>query len=400
MFKFFEAKKVPKIIPYGRQTVTNADIKSVKKVLQSDYLTQGPMVEKFEKFFSSKTSSKFSLTINSATSGLHLACLALGLKKGDYLWTSPISFVASANCGLYCGANIDFVDIEPSTGLISIDELKLKLEKAEKEGKLPKIIIPVHLAGVSCDMKSIKTLSEKYKFSIIEDASHAIGGKYENLSVGSCKYSSICVFSLHPVKIITSGEGGIVNTNDQKLYEKMKKLRSHGIEKNKNNFVGKNFDPWIYEQQSLGFNYRLTDIQCALAYSQLKRLDQIVITRNDLLNKYRVILENLPVTLLEIPKEVRSSVHLAIIRLNSKDPLLHKNIFQYLKDKRIGVQLHYSPIHLQPFYRKLGFDLGDFPNAEFYAKNSITIPLYPGLKIKEQNYIVKTLKEYFFNSGK
>ncbi len=394
---FNKKKKNITHIPYGKQTITREDIKSVVKVLKEPFLTQGPMVDRFEKQFSSKTLSKYAVSVNSATSGLHIACLALGLKENDWLWTSPITFVASANCGLYCGAKIDFVDIDPSTGLMCMEKLKLKLHKAENENKLPKIIIPVHLAGTSCNMKVLKKLSERYKFSIIEDASHATGGKYDDMPVGCCKYSSISVFSFHPVKIITSGEGGIATTNNKNLYEKMKYLRSHGVIKNREEFIGNNYEPWIYEQQALGFNYRLTDIQCALAISQLKKLDQIVKERNSLLERYKFLLSDLPVSLLDKPGNVYSSFHLAIVRINEKNASLHKRVFQNLRKKGIGVQLHYFPVHLQPFYIKFGFKIGDFPNAEDYAKNAITIPLYPGLKRKQQEYVVKSLKESLFN---
>ena len=375
-------------IPYGRQTITEKDIENVVSVLRSDLITQGPIVNVFEESIAKKVSSNYAVATNSATSALHIACLALGLKKGDWLWTSSITFVASANCGLYCGAKIDFIDINPQTGLICIESLSLKLQEAEKNGKLPKVLIPVHLGGASCDMKEIKKLADKYGFLIIEDASHAIGGKYHESPVGSCSYSSITIFSLHPVKIITAGEGGIATTNDINLYQKMISLRSHGIEKNRDKFFEKTTQPWKYEQQLLGFNYRITDIQCALGLSQLERLENIVEERNRLLNRYQKLLIDLPINLLEIPKDVLSSVHLAIIRLESSSPKIHENIFKYLRTNNIGVQLHYSPVHLQYYFRNLGFKDGYLPNSEDYGVNAITIPLFPGLNDEEQEFIV------------
>ena len=385
-------KNIKKIIPYGKQTVTEEDISKVVEVLKSPFLTQGPVVKEFEKAIALKTNSKYSLSFNSATSALHIACLALGLKEGDWLWTSPTTFVASSNCGLYCKANIDFVDIDSSNGLINIEELSNKLEKAKKLNILPKILIPVHLAGSSCDMKKIKKLSEIYGFHIIEDASHALGGKFEGTPVGSCKYSSICVFSCHPVKIITSGEGGIATTNDSKLYETMEELRSHGITKRRDKLLKDDPEPWFYEQQKLGFNYRITDIQSALGLSQLKRLDLIVKERNRLFLIYQNLLKELPLKMLDIPANVTSSIHLAIVSLKIYNPKIHREIFEELQKKGIGVQVHYIPVHLHPYYRNLGFKEGDFPNAERYSKNCFSIPLFPGLTEDEQNYVVEQIK--------
>ncbi len=386
-------KEIPQYIPYGKQTVTDDDISSVVEVLKSPFLTQGPVIKKFEDRISKKTNSKYSLSFNSATSALHIACLSLGLGKGDWLWTSPTTFVASANCGRYCGANVDFVDINPLTGLIDIEKLSLKLKYAKNINKLPKILIPVHLAGTSCNMSEIKKLSDIYGFDIIEDASHALGGKYKGKPVGCCEYSRICVFSCHPVKIITTGEGGIITTNDKNIFEKMEKLRSHGITKKKDNFLNSDPAPWHYEQQDLGFNYRITDIQCALGLSQLERLEEIVLERNSLLERYRKLLHDLPLKLMEIPKDVFSAVHLGIIRFLNYDPLIHKSIFKDLKNNGIGVQIHYIPVHLQPYYKKFGFKEGDFPNSESYAKNSFSLPLYPGISSEIQEYVVTKLKE-------
>ena len=378
-------------IPYGRQTITSEDIEEVVKVLKSPLITQGPIVPRFENELSKRLSAPYSICVNSATSALHIACLALGLKKGDIAWTSPTTFVASANCIKYCGADIDFVDINPISGLMCTDELEKKLKLAKKNNKLPKIIIPVHLAGASCDMKVINNLSKTYGFSIIEDASHAIGGKYLNEPVGNCKYSNICVFSLHPVKIITSGEGGVATTRDRKLAEKMNSYRSHGITKDTKNFILSNKEIWFYEQQDLGYNYRMTDIHAALGLSQLKRLDSIVIERNNLLSKYSKLLKDLPVNLLDISKDVTSSVHLAIIRLNNKQKDFHKKVFEEMRKAGIGVQVHYTPVHLQPFYKKEGFYESQFPNSEEYAHNSITLPLFPGLVFEDQKKIVDKL---------
>ena len=376
-------------LPYGRQTITEADIAEVVEVLRSPYLTQGPAIQAFEQKVASKVGAKHGVACNSATSALHLGCMALGLGEGDYLWTTPITFVASANCGRYCGANIDFVDIDPKTGLMSIPKLAKKLEEAELKGKLPKIVVPVHLCGTSCEMATINKLSKQYGFAILEDASHAIGGSYGNKPVGSCAYSSICVFSFHPVKIITTGEGGLAVTNDPQLAERMTELRSHGITKNPERFERTAPGAWSYEQQSLGYNYRMTDIQAKLGLNQLKRLDSIVTERRQLLANYQVLLKNLPLKLLEIPSNVSSSVHLAVIQLN--DPFRQKEVFDGLRKRGIGVQVHYTPVHLQPYYRRLGFKEDQYPEAENYARKSISIPLYPGLKEQDQKRVVEAL---------
>lgn len=370
-------------LPYGRQKVDIRDIYEVVKVLKSNYLTQGPVVTDFERAICKEVLSIHGIAVNSATSGLHIACKALGLEKGDYLWTTPITFVASANCGLYCGANIDFVDIDIKTGLMSIEKLEVKLKEAEKSGKLPKIVIPVHLCGTSCDMKKIKKLAQIYQFKIVEDASHAIGGKYNTKPVGSCEYSDACVFSFHPVKIITTGEGGIVTTNDDKLAANLRMLRSHGITKNREDFIEEDEGPWNYEQQYLGYNYRMTDIQAALGLSQLKKLKKIVDKRNNLLEIYKTILPKGNIDMIEIPYGVKSSVHLAIIKLKVENEKEHRNIFQKMLEKGIGVQLHYKPVHLQPFYKNRGFKRGDFENAEEYGRRAMSLPLFPELTMKD-----------------
>ena len=370
-------------LPYGRQKIDIRDIYEVVNVLRSNYLTQGPAVNEFERAICKEVMSCHGIAVNSATSGLHIACKALGLKEGDYLWTTPITFVASANCGLYCGANIDFVDIDIETGLMSIEKLEIKLLDAKKKGKLPKIVIPVHLCGTSCDMERIKRLADIYDFYIIEDASHAIGGSYKSKPVGSCEYSDACVFSFHPVKIITTGEGGIVTTNDKDLADKLRMLRSHGITKNREDFIEEDEGPCNYEQQYLGYNYRMTDIQAALGLSQLKKLKKVVNKRNRLLDIYRDILPKSSIDIMEIPNDVRSSVHLAIVKLKVERKQEHREVFSKMLKKGIGVQLHYKPVHLQPYYKRLGFEKGDFQNAEEYGRKAMSLPLFPELTMRD-----------------
>ncbi len=378
-------------IPYGRHTITDEDISMVVSSLKGKCITQGNIVPDFEKQIAKKVLSEHAIATNSATSALHLACLSLDLKEGDILWTSPISFVASANCALYCNAKVDFVDIDSDTGLLSIDKLSYKLKKAERNNCLPKILIPVHLAGSSCDMIEIKKLADKYNFKIIEDASHAIGGKYFNDYVGCCKYSDISVFSFHPVKIITTGEGGMITTNQDSLYHKMIDLRSHGIIKDPERFSQPFEGMWHYEQTQLGFNYRLTDIQAALGLSQLKRLDSIVAERNKQLNIYKDLLKDLPIKFLSTPDGVYSAVHLAIIILDKSRAEEHAKLFNKLRGLNIGVQLHYKPIHTQPYYKLQGFNDDDFPNSLNYSKTAFSIPIFPGLSYKEQLYVCNCL---------
>ena len=378
-------------LPYGRQTISDEDVAAVVEVLRSPFLTQGPVVPAFEQAISLKAGALHGVAVNSATSALHLACLALGLGHGDWLWSSPITFVASANCGRYCGANIDFVDIDPSTGLMSVQALEAKLEMAELKGTLPNVVVPVHLCGTSCDMASISALADRYGFSVLEDASHAIGGTYQGQPVGSCLHSSITVFSFHPVKIITSAEGGLATTNDPLLAERMMDLRSHGITKDLQRFERPAQGPWSYEQQDLGFNYRMTDLQAALGLSQSQRLEAIVAERQSLLENYRELLSGLPLQLLEIPHDVSSSLHLAVVRITDSNPDLHLHVFEGLRAAGIGVQLHYSPVHLQPYYRRMGFKEGDFPEAEAYACSAISLPLYPGLSTDDQQRVATIL---------
>ena len=382
-------------LPYGRQTISEDDIAAVVNVLRSPYLTQGPTVPAFEQAVAAIVGANYSVAVNSATSALHVACLALGLEPGDRLWTSPITFVASANCARYCGAAVDFVDIDPATGLMSTAALAAKLEQAELKGTLPKVVVPVHLCGTSCDMASIAALADRYGFAVLEDASHAIGGCYQGEPVGNCRHSAICVFSFHPVKIITTAEGGLATTNDPHLAQRMADLRSHGITKDASRFERPAPGPWSYEQQDLGYNYRMTDLQAALGLSQLQRLDQIVVERQRLLDQYRHMLAGLPLQLLEIPQDVSSSLHLAVIRLEDPTPTHHRSVFDGLRAAGIGVQLHYTAVHLQPDDRRMGFREGDFPEAEAYTNNAISLPLFPGLQESDQLRVADTLTTLF-----
>jgi UDP-4-amino-4,6-dideoxy-N-acetyl-beta-L-altrosamine transaminase len=380
------------MIPYGRQHIDSDDIASVLEVLQSDFLTQGPAVPKFEKVVASKTGVKHALATNSATSALHIACMALGLGSGDLLWTSPITFVASANCALYCGATVDFVDIDPTTFNICTAELEKKLILAKHCGNLPKIIVVVHMAGQSCDMQGIGALSKEYGFRVIEDASHAIGGKYEGQYIGNCKYSDITVFSFHPVKIITTAEGGIATTNDDDLAQSLSLLRSHGITRSQKIMSYKSSEPWYYEQVELGYNYRMTDIQAALGISQMNRLDDFVARRHEIAKRYDILLKDAQVI---IPQQTRgsySSFHLYIIRVIPDVKIItRKAIFEKLIEKGIGVNVHYIPVHTQPFYKKIGFKYGDFPKAEAYYEQAISLPIHFSLTDDDQDLVVSSL---------
>ena len=381
------------MIPYGRQHISEDDIAAVLDVLHSDFLTQGPAVPAFENAVADYCGARHALATNSATSALHIACLALGAGPGDIVWTSPLTFVASANCALYCGAGIDFVDIDPETCNMSIDRLESKLEAAERKGTLPKIVIPVHFAGQSCEMEKISALSRKYGFKVIEDASHAIGGSYRGGPVGSCRHSDITIFSFHPVKIVTTGEGGMALTNDPALAEKMALLRSHGITRDPVSMTHAPDGPWYYQQIELGFNYRMTDIQAALGKSQLKRLDEFVSRRNALAVRYDELLKALPVTAIGRHPDSHSAFHLYVVRLKlDAIRTSHLEVFEGLRKNGIGVNLHYIPVHTQPYYLKLGFDWGDFPEAERYYREAITLPLYFGLSEAQQNEVVDALK--------
>jgi len=383
------------MIPYGRQEITNEDIAEIEKILKSDFLTQGPTVTKFEKSVASYCNASYGVAANSATSALHIACLALDLSPGDWLWTSPNSFVASANCGLYCGANIDFVDIDSHTYNMSIDVLSEKLEKAKKINRLPKIVIPVHFAGQPCDMKAIYDLSLKYGFKIIEDASHAIGASYHGKKVGSCTYSDITVFSFHPVKIITTGEGGMALTNDKKLEECIRRLSTHGITKNKSIMKPRPIDEiWNYQQIQLGFNYRMNDIQAALGLSQMKRLDKYVARRHEIADYYNLRFEKLPIVTPHQLTKTFSSYHLYPICIKHEEvKKTQKEIFSSLRKNDIGVNLHYIPVYLQPYYQSLKFKEGYCSNAEAYFKSAISIPIFPSLTNEHQTKVVKTISK-------
>jgi len=381
------------MIPYGRQDITEEDIDAVVDILTSDFLTQGPVVPQFEEAVRLHVGADYAVAVNSATSALHIACLALGLGPGDWLWTSPITFVASANCGLYCGAKVDFVDIDPRTYNLSPSALEDKLLAAEKEGKLPKVLVAVHLCGQSCEMESIHALCQKYNVKIIEDASHAIGGKYKGQFIGDCRYSDVTVFSFHPVKIITTGEGGMALTNDERLAEKMTLLRSHGITREEKLMTKAPDGPWYYQQIDLGFNYRMTDIQAALGLSQMQRLDDYVSRRTKLANRYDVLLSQLPITTPWQHLDTSSSRHLYVIKLKINDiKTTHRNIFEELWESGIGVNLHYIPIYHQPYYRNDLAYTNQFPVAEDYYKSAISIPLYAGLQLRDQDFVANALR--------
>lgn len=379
-------------IPYGRQNISEQDVKSVVEVLKSDYLTQGPAVPKFESIVAEYCSSKYAVAVNSATSALHIACLALGVGHGDIVWTTPISFVASANCARYCGADVDFVDIDPLTYNMSVDALAVKLAAAEVNGLLPKVVIPVHLCGQPCNMEEIHALSKKYGFHIIEDASHAIGGRYKNEPIGNCRYSSITVFSFHPVKIITTGEGGMALTNDPNLMVKLARLRSHGITREPDEMTADPDGPWYYQQLELGYNYRMTDIQAALGISQMQSLDEFVLARHKVADIYEKIITSLPVTMPWQHGDGYSAFHLYVVRLQLEAmDSSHKQVFERMRAAGIGVNLHYIPIYRQPYYAKDGYDSNDFPEAERYYKEAISLPMYPGLTEAQQKEVIRSL---------
>lgn len=380
------------MIPYGRQDISEADIQAVVDVLRSDFLTQGPAVVNFENAVADYCNAQYAVAVNSATSALHIACLALGVGPGDWVWTSPITFVASSNCALFCGAQVDFVDINPRTYNLSVDCLTEKLALAEKTGCLPKVVIPVHLCGQSCDMAGIQILSRRYGFKIIEDASHAIGGKYQGEFIGNCRFSDITVFSFHPVKIITTGEGGMALTNDKQLAKCMRLLRSHGITRAADEMTHTPDGPWYYQQIDLGFNYRMTDLQAALGLSQLQRVDNFVAKRHILARRYDELLTDLSIKVPWQHPDSYSGLHLYVIRLKLNEiRKTHREVFDSLRAAGIGVNLHYIPVYLQPYYEGLGFRVGCCPEAEQYYNEAISLPMYPGLTDMQQDKVLARL---------
>lgn len=381
------------MIPYGRQDISQADIDAVMVVLQSDFLTQGPQVPLFEQTVAGHVGAKHALAVNSATSALHIACLALGLGPGDWLWTTPVTFVASANCGLYCGAQVDFVDIDPRTYNLCPQALEAKLVAAERAGKLPKVLVAVHLCGQPCDMAAIHALGQKYGFKIIEDASHAIGGKYKGEFIGNSRYSDITVFSFHPVKIITTAEGGMALTNSDELANQMALLRSHGITRDTAQMTHAPDGPWYYQQIDLGYNYRMTELQAALGVSQMQRLDAFVAHRHQLAQRYDQQLADLPVTTPWQHPDSYSGLHLYVIRLQlEKITKTHRQVFEALREQGIGVNLHYIPVHTQPHYQRIGFKVGDYPQSEQYYAEAISLPMYQTLTDEQQDKVVAVLR--------
>jgi len=386
-----------KIIPYAKQDISNADIDAVVKVLRSEMLTQGPMVPRFEEAIAKYSGSKYTIAMNSATSALHVACMALDLGSGDWLWTSANTYVASSNCALYCNASVEFIDIDPCTYNICVDSLEQKLKKARHLGCLPKILIPVHYAGQSCDMVKIHSLSKEYGFRIVEDASHAIGGKYHNEAVGACRYSDITIFSFHPVKIITTGEGGAALTNDSKLANLMSQFRSHGItsEQNQMSIRPKN-EIWNYQQIRLGYNYRMTDIQAALGLSQMSRIDEFIESRNKIANYYDKNLISESITIPKVPPNTYSSYHLYPIRVNNLKGKVGRNeLFNTLKKAGILVNIHYIPVYRHPYYETIGFKKDYCPEAELFYQEEISLPMHPALSKNDQDYIIRTIMREF-----
>ena len=384
-----------KPIPYGRQDIQDSDVASVIQVLQSDYLTQGPAVPKFEQVVSKFCGTKHAVAVNSATSALHIALMALDIGTDDIVWTSPNTFVASSNAALYCGASVDFVDIDLKTYNMSISALSKKLEKAEALGVLPTVVIPVHFSGHPCDMKSIYELAQHYGFKVVEDASHAIGGLYQDKPIGNCEHSDITIFSFHPVKIITTAEGGMALTNDANLAEKMALFRTHGITRDPLLMTHASDGPWYYEQIALGYNYRMTDLQAALGINQMQRLRGYISRRHEIAHRYTQELCNLPLILPTQIEFAHSAYHLYVIRLDldAITPLSHSEVFQALRERDILVNLHYIPVHIQPYYQKMGFSWGDFPNAEAYYQSAISIPMFPTLTSSAQTKIISTIHE-------
>ncbi|MEO6678857.1 MAG: UDP-4-amino-4,6-dideoxy-N-acetyl-beta-L-altrosamine transaminase [Pseudomonas sp.] len=380
------------MIPYGRQSLDQADIDAVVAVLQSDWLTQGPTIERFEQAMAARCQADFAVAVCNATAALHIACLAAGLGPGDRLWTTPNTFLASANCARYCGAEVDFVDIDPLTWNLDAYALKARLEAAEDNGTLPKVVVAVAFSGQSCDMRRLAELAERYGFTIIEDASHAVGASYAGRPVGCGEFAAMTVFSFHPVKIITSAEGGMVLTNRRDLAERLQRLRSHGMTRDPAQMTEPSHGPWYYQQVELGFNYRITDLQAALGLSQLNKLDDFIARRRELAARYDRLLAYLPLTLPSPQPEAESAWHLYVVRLQlDRINLSHRQVFEGLRAAGVGVNLHYIPLHLQPYYRDLGFAEGDFPEAERYYAEAISLPLFPLLSDEQQDYVVEQL---------
>ncbi|WP_047226231.1 UDP-4-amino-4,6-dideoxy-N-acetyl-beta-L-altrosamine transaminase [Pseudomonas brassicacearum] len=381
------------MIPYGRQSLDQADIDAVVAVLRSDWLTQGPALERFEQAMALRCQADHAVAVCNATAALHIACVAAGLGPGDCLWTTPNTFLASANCGRYCGAQVDFVDIDPLTWNLDADALTTKLEEAERDGTLPKVLVAVAFSGQSCDMRRIGQLSERYGFTVIEDASHAVGASYAGRPVGCGEFADMTVFSFHPVKIITSAEGGMVLTNRPDLAQRLQRLRSHGMTRDAGQMTEPSHGPWYYQQVELGFNYRMTDLQAALGLSQLNKLDGFIARRRELAARYHRLLGGLPLTLPGLQPEAESAWHLYVVRLQLDGiTLSHLQVFEGLRAAGIGVNLHYIPVHLQPYYRDLGFATGDFPQAERYYSQAISLPMFPSLSDEQQDYVVEQLR--------
>ena len=385
------------MIPYSRQTLDKKDQNAVLKTLKSSFLTQGPLINKFEKQISKTVGAKFAAVVNSATSALHVSCMALGFQKNNILWTTPNTFVASSNCAIHLGGKVDFVDIDYDSGNMCVEKLERKLFYSKKKNLLPKIVVPVHFSGNPTEQDYIHKLSKKYKFKIIEDASHSLGAKYKNEQVGSCKWSDITVFSFHPVKIITTFEGGAALTNSIKVYKNLKLFSNHGITKNFKDFSFKNKGDWYYEQKLLGLNYRMTDVAASMGLSQIKKLNKFVKLRNLIAKKYEKLLDQEYLILPKIKKNVQSSFHLYVIKVKKKYLSTHKKLFNYLRKNRVNVNLHYIPVHLHPYYRKMGFKTGDFLNSEKHAKSAISIPIYPKLSEKNLIKISNLINKFFYN---
>jgi UDP-4-amino-4,6-dideoxy-N-acetyl-beta-L-altrosamine transaminase len=382
------------MIPYGRQDISDADVEAVVATLRSDWLTQGPAVPRFEAEFARRCNATHAVAASNATASLHIACLALGLGPGDLLWTTPNTFVASANCARYCGADVDFVDIDPRTYNMSVAVLETKLAAARAAGRVPKIVVPVHFAGQACEMRAMRRLADEYGFRIIEDASHAVGADYGNAPVGDCQFSDVAVFSFHPVKIITTGEGGMATTNDAALASRMATLRTHGITRDPQQMIGESQGPWYYQQIALGLNYRMTDIQAALGASQLTRLSQFVERRRELARRYDELLARMPVTRPWQHPDTRSAWHLYVVRVEQRRTgRARRDVFEGLRKAGIGVNVHYIPVHLQPYYRDLGFRAGMFPEAERYYDEAITLPLFATMTDAEQDTVVSALAQ-------